>query len=133
MVLAKILEGIGDLRDRVTSTEAQNEHMIRDHADAEQSRSRIHARLDEMSVNVAGVQVDVGTQGKRLDALDPIIAMLKDANLERKTVRRVIKNFCKNGYVLGGAGLTAAAGAWHQWEVLREALLKLLGAKVGGP
>lgn len=132
-LLLEILNRQSVLEANVARTEQQNVLILDAHRSADQSRARIHTRIDEMSANVASLSADVNQQGERLEALDPVVQMLKDAHVERNTIRRVIKDFCKNGYVIGGTAITVSGTVWHQWDVVRAAVLRLLGAKVGGP
>lgn len=134
-LLLQALNGLSLIEQRIVRTEAQNEAILasQEKADrrmdsAEESRGKMHQRINEMSINVAGIESEVG----ELKALSPIVKMLSDAHLERKTVRRVVKNFCKNGYVIAGGGITTVGAIWHQWDNIKSILLRLLGAKIGG-
>lgn len=132
-LLLEVLNRLSMIERQNARSGTQNEIIIAAQAHAEQSRAATHARINEISVNVATLETSVGTLNEARDALDPIVQMLRDAYMEKKTVRRVIREFCKNGYVLGGVAASAAGGAWLQWDNLRTVILRILGAKVGGP
>lgn len=138
--LSALGERLAMTDQRIARTETQNDAIIekQDRADirqdaADASRGEMHKRINEISVNVAGIEVEVEGQGKRLDALDPIVAGLKEAGLEQRVIRKVVLAVLKNGYARAGGAALAGGVLLHQWEAVRDAVLRILGMKVGGP
>lgn len=135
-LLLQLLNGMSAVEQRITRTETQNETILAGQARADESRATMHKRLNEIAENVAGQSAVIDAQGEALDALKPIVSMLKDAHIERTVIRRLLGKLMaagRKGYVLGGGGAISAAVAWHQWDTLKAFVLRIVGAKVGGP
>lgn len=111
----------------------QNETIIAAQQRAEESRGTMHTRLNEISVNVAALEVHSEQQGKRLDVLDPIVTRLNESSIEGKAIRKAIAAVVRNSYARAGGAALAGGALWHQWEGIRDAVLRILGMKVGGP
>lgn len=108
---------------------AQNETIIRAQQHADQSRTDMHKRLNEISINVATIESEVGT----LQELRPIVTMLRDAHIERSVIRKVLGTVARNGYARASGAVIAAGGAaWH-WDTLAGMVRRFFSLKVGGP
>jgi hypothetical protein len=136
-LLVQALAQLTEVATEVARNSAQNELLITGLRSADESRSKLHQRLNEIAENVAGQSVEIEKQSERLDVLDPIVTMLRDAHIERRVIRGIVGKLIaagKKGYVLSGTGAIAGVGvAWHQWDAVRAFVLRLIGAKVGGP
>lgn len=136
-LLVQALAQLTEVATEVARNSAQNDLLIRGLQAADESRGKLHQRLNEIAENVAGQSVEIEKQSERLDVLDPIVTMLRDAYIERRVIRGIVGKVLAAGkktYVLSGTGALAGAGvAWHQWDTVRAFVARMIGAKIGTP
>lgn len=132
-LLLEALNRLGVIEKQNARQEVQNETILAGQAAADKSRGDIHRRINELSVNAARTDAAVETLNDWREVLDPIVVSLKDGSIEQRAVRKFISAVVKNSYARAGGAVIAGGAAWHQWETLRDGVLRLVRFKIGGP
>lgn len=120
-LLLTLMSQVSELGQQVGAVQAQNVIILNQQTAGDESRRRMHEKLDDARDGVNSIHARMGAVEKRLDDIDPVIKNLSSEHMERKAVRR----FFNKNYALGAGAVGATAAGWHQWEKITAFVAKL--------
>ncbi len=103
-----------DIVQHLARLQASMDILMEDRGRAAVSRDRIHEKLDDANHRLAKVEATA-------ERIAPLVDQLETIRIERAGLWR----FLANTHTRTVAGATAGFAVWHQWDTIRDWIVKL--------